>query len=345
MRIETECIAHFEGVEVNKFSLIADNNFQVDVLNFGGIITAIKTPDRDGQFDNVLLNYDDFSDYKVNVGYFGAFVGRHAGRIAAGKFNIDNKDYQVACNREGNNLHGGERGLDKRIWNVEILKDGLKLRYFSPHNEEGFPGNINFEISYRIKAINTLSIEYFARPDQKTLINPTNHASFNLSGGKILASSHFMQINADEYCMVNETGLFSGEIEGVEKTPFDFRIMKKIEADIDNDHPQLKMVNGGYDHPFVLNKKSDFDIKLSDSFSGRTLTIRTDEPAVVVYSGNFLTPGGKINEGNYARKHLGICLETQNIPNAINIDSITNKSLYTPDHPYLSKTEWIFGCK
>ena len=340
VKITKEKFAILDGNEILKYSLIAENNFRVDVLNFGGIISGVYAPDKYDKFDNVVLSYDEFTDCLENIGYFGAIVGRHAGRIANGKFSIDGHSFQLDCNRKGNNLHGGFHGIDKRIWYVEEINNGITLSYFSPHQEEKYPGNIQFSVSYRIITENTLSIEYSAVPDRKTLINLTNHTSFNLSGGIRPASSHRLQLNADAFGAVDETGLFSGDIIDVTATPFDFRKMKSIDTDLIS-HPQLQIVGGGFDHPFILN--SNFAAKLVDLVSGRSLSVTTTEPSIVVYSGNFLTPGGKINGGNYAYKHLGICLETQNLPNAVNIDGISNKSLYTPEQPYISKTEWVFG--
>jgi aldose 1-epimerase len=343
MQIKQTHITDFDNCEIIKYSLVADNGFQVDVLNYGGIITGVWTLDKNGNLDNVVLNYDNFSDYITNIGYFGAIVGRHAGRIGGGKFSIDGTEYQLECNRLGNSLHGGKRGLDKRVWDVVLLSDGIKLSYLSPHMQEMFPGNIQFEVAYRIASNNSLSIEYTAIPDRKTLINLTNHTSFNLSGGNRLASTHQLYLNAEQFCTVDETGLFKGVTCSVKDTPFDFCIPKIIDRDINQDHPQLKIVSGGYDHPFILSKNDNCAAKLVDLTSGRNLTVFTTESALVFYSGNFLTPGGAINHGHFATKHLGICLETQNIPNAINVKGITNQSLYTKEQPYSSKTTWVFG--
>lgn len=343
MQVLKKSIAKFEGVDVVKYSLIAANKFQVDILNYGGVICGILAPDKNGKLDNVVLAYDDFDDYLQNIGYFGAIVGRHAGRIGEGKFTIDGVEYHLDCNRNGNNLHGGNRGLDKRIWDVSVLDDGIKLSYTSPHLEEKYPGNIVFEITYQIDENNTLSITSKGIPDRKTLINLTNHTSFNLSGGERLASNHQLQLNSSKFCAADASGLFTGTIDDVSNTPFDFRQAKAINKDINNEHPQLGIVGGGYDHPFVLNKETDFAAQLVDLVSGRSLSVYTSEPVLVVYSGNFLSPGGKINQQYYAQKHLGICLEAQNIPNAINIQDLANKSLYTPDTPYTSYTKWIFA--
>ncbi|MCX8514387.1 MAG: galactose mutarotase [Burkholderiales bacterium] len=343
MKIIKKFVTNYANQDVYKYSLIADNKFQVDVLNYGAIICGVYTPDKNNTWENVILAYDDFNDYITNIGYFGAVVGRHAGRIGSGRFSIDGIEYQVATNRNGNNLHGGNIGLDKRIWQVSEITNGIQLKYLSPHLEEGFPGNIEFTVTYLIDEDNTLTITYDGMPDQKTLINLTNHTSFNLSGGKIAAAEHRLYLNANKFCAVDNTGLVTSEFVAVKNTPFDFTQAKKISTDIASDDSQLKIVGGGYDHPFILNKSQDPQIVLADDLSGRTVQITTTENAVVFYSGNFYTPGGKINHKYYASKHFGVCLETQNIPNAINLNNYADKSLFTATTPYHAETKWRFA--
>jgi aldose 1-epimerase len=344
MKITKQYIADFEDQKIIKYSLIANNKFQVDILNYGCIICGIFTSDKNGKLENVILAYDDFADYVTNIGYFGAVIGRHAGRIGGGQFTVDNVKYNVSTNREGNNLHGGNRGIDKRVWQVSELDNGILLCYNSPHLEEGFPGNIKFEVYYQIIKENTLSITYKAIPDRNTIINLTNHTSFNLSGCLVSAINHFLSINADKFCSVGASGLVTGEFVDVTNTPFDFRQSKKINSQIHEKFPQLEIVGGGYDHPFILNQQINKpNIVLYDENSGRQLNITTNQSAVIFYSGNFYMPGGKINHKYYASKHLGICLETQNIPNAINIKNLHQSVIYSPNKPYLSTTEWEFS--
>ena len=342
MQIKKSLVANFDGIDVYKYSIIANNNFTVDILNYGGIITGIWVPDKNQIFENVVLNYTNINDYIRNTPYLGAIIGRYAGRIGEGKFTIGGKIYQVAINNNGNNLHGGISGLDKKLFDVEILSDGIKLFCTSEANEEGFPGRVEFEISYRVTAEFELSIESRAIPSEKTLINLTNHTYFNLSSGKAKASAHQLMINSNKFCAVDSGCLFVGEILGVVNTPFDFRSLKPINRDIDNNHPQLKIVGGGYDHPFILNKNADIAAKLFDPNSRRCLEIRTSSEAIVFYSGNFLEGDKQVNGTYYPQKHFGVCLETQNIPNAINVSTEFNSSLYTKEKPFLSKTIWKF---
>ncbi len=343
MQVKKSLVANFHGADIYKYSLIADNEFQVDILNYGGIITGIWTPDKKGISENVVLNYDDINDYINNTPYLGAIIGRYAGRIGYGKFSIDGVDYQVSTNNSEHSLHGGYRGLDKQIFDVIVLPDGIKLSYISPALDEGFPGSIEFEISYRISDDYTLIIESTGTPSQTTLINLTNHSYFNLSGGNTLATLHQLMINSDKFCSVDSNCLFTGEVLDVSNTPFDFRKLKPIDRDINAMHQQLKTVGGGYDHPYVLNKNNHTAAKLFDPISGRSLEVRTTSPALVLYSGNFLVPDKQVNGQHYLEKHFGICLETQNIPNAINLSSKFNQSLYSKNLPFASQTVWKFS--
>ncbi len=345
MQIKKTMVANFLGLDVYKYSLIADNGFQVDILNYGGIITGIWTPDKNGIIENIVLSYDDINEYINNTPYFGAIVGRYAGRIDGGKFSIDGVDYQVATNNNGNSIHGGLCGLDKKFFDVEVISDGIKLSYISKELDEGFPGSIEFEISYRITGDYTLIIDSSGIPSQKTLINLTNHSYFNLSGGKTLAIYHQLMINSNKFCGVDNRCLFIGEVLEVDNTPFDFRKLKSIDRDINDIHQQLHIVGGGYDHPYILNEHTDIAAKLVDRISGRTLEVRTTSPALVLYSGNFLVPDKQVNGEYNLEKYFGICLETQNIPNAINVSSEFNQSLYSKDYPFSSKTVWKFGVK
>ena len=343
MQIKKSLVANFDGVDVYKYSLTTANGFSIEVLNYGAIITGIWAPDKNGLFDNVVLNYTNIHDYIKNPSYLGAVIGRYAGRIGGGEFTIDGENYQVATNNNGNSLHGGVCGLDKKFFDVEILSDGIKFLYASKENDESFPGSIEFEISYRITDIYTLSIECSGIPSTKTLINLTNHTYFNLSGCKTKATSHQLMINSDKFCAVDTSSLFVGEVIEVDNTPFDFREFKSIDKDISSNFTQLKIVGGGYDHPFILSKNSHISSKLYDPFSGRSLEVATTSEAMVFYTGNFLEQDKNVNGSYKLQKHLGLCLETQNIPNAINVKCEFNQSLYTNDNPFLSKTLWKFS--
>ncbi|MCE3269236.1 MAG: galactose mutarotase-like enzyme, partial [Burkholderiales bacterium] len=324
-----------------KYQLKANSGAQVDILNYGAIITGIWVPDCANDFDNVVLAYDNLDSYTSNPGYLGAVIGRHSGRIGAARFKLNNTIYDLAKNNGEHNLHGGNIGLDKRIWQIEQLDDGLKLTYFSPMLEEGFPANVRFEIYYRLHEPAIFSINYKAYPDAATIINLTNHSYFNLSGLYNLGIQQTLQIAANEYCEVGPDFLPTGSILPVEDTVFDFRKPKLIQLDI---HAKELDITHGFDHPFILSHSSRPDIVLFDAKTRRELNITTTEKSVVFYSGNFLANTNLVNIGKKCINHLGICLETQNIPNAINLPNCQS-SIYSPQNPYSSSTVWKFGVR
>lgn len=327
LQITHSIIAVHEQQNIIEYQLIATNGFQVNLLNYGGIIRAIYTPDKDGNLANVVSCHERFEP--ENDGYLGAITGRVAGRIADGKFHLDGKDYQLALNNGVNNLHAGPNGLDKKIWRVTEINDGVELNYFSPAGESGFPANVEFKVRYRISAEYRLSIEYFASCDAPTLLNLTNHSYFDLSAGTNTLDLE-LEIPAESFAEINASGCVSGTISAVENTPFDFRRAKPLGRDIYQAHPQLELAQQGYDHPFMLNPNAV--IKLVDPSSLRYLYLTTTENCCVVYSGNFRPI-----------KHSGLCLETQKIPNAINWPEYRQQVIFSPSKPYFSQTEWQFG--
>lgn len=327
LQIKHSVIATHEQQNIIEYQLIAANGFQVNLLNYGGIIRAIYTPDKNGTLANIVSSYEQFEP--TNLGHLGAITGRIAGRIAGGKFNLDGKDYQLALNNGVNNLHGGPNGLDKKIWNVNELSDGVELTYFSPAGECGFPANVEFKVRYRISAEYRLSIEYFASCDAPTVLNLTNHSYFDLSAG-VNPLGMELAVAAESFAEIDASGCVTGTISSVVDTPFDFRQAKPLGRDIYQDHPQLELAKQGYDHPFILNPNPQ--IKLVDPLSRRYLHVTTTENCCVVYSGNFRPI-----------KHSGLCLETQKMPNAINWPEYQQQVIFSPTKPYFSQTEWQFG--
>ena len=339
MRVEKKDFGQLEsGQQVTKYLLI-NNQLQVNVLNYGGIITEIYTPDKEGTEENIVLGFDNIEDYEEKSPYFGAIIGRHAGRIENAEFKLDGKKYNLAANEGSHNLHGGIVGLDKKIWQVKELDNGIELTYVSPHLEEGFPAEVEFTVKYLLKD-KRLIIEYRAEPDRETIINLTNHSYFNLSGAArrdILNQQ--LKLKAEKFISLDEDSIPTGELQTVQNTPFDFREFKRIGKEIETHYEQLNFT-GGYDHPFILEEKSE-GIILKEQKLGRKLTISTDQPAVVFYSGNYLKDEGILNSGVEARKNLGVCLETQDYPNAVNIDNFPTR-IYNKTTPYKTKTEYAF---
>jgi aldose 1-epimerase len=307
---------------VYKFKVKNENGVEFSCLNYGCIITEIMVPDRNGNIENVVLGYDTLDEYLTDSYFLGAVIGRVAGRIKSGSFELDGKPYSLTKNENGNHLHGGVNGFHRVVWDSEFLESeheaGVRFTYSSPDGEEGYPGNLCAAVTYILNNKNELIIRYDGSADQKTLLNMTNHTYFNLSGDlKRDIRRHTLKISSDRYLPLNEELLPSGELSAVQSTPFDLNIPQLIEKGISSKHPQMILAGGGYDHPFLLSSRQEQEIILADHQSGRTLTIETDEPGVVVYSGNQLKEEGEIY-GVPCRKYLGICLETQGLPDAIN---------------------------
>ena len=311
------------GEEVFEYTLKNANGIEMGVITYGGIIRTLLVPDRDGNFEDVVLGYDNLQGYLDETPYFGAIIGRYGNRIAKGKFSLDGEEYELATNNIGNHLHGGIVGFDKVVWQGEAIeKDdevALKMTYTSEDMEEGYPGNLEVTVTYNLNNDDELTFDYQAKSDKKTIVNLTNHAYYNLAGNKGDILDHELKINASTYLPVDET-LIPTEITVVEGTPFDFQEFKKVGEDIDVEDVQLKN-GGGYDHCWVLNESPDslnFAASLVDPSSGRRMDIYTEEPGIQFYSGNFLD--GKITGKDSVTYEFrtGLCLETQHFPDSPN---------------------------
>ena len=296
----------------NVYTLRNESGFEVSIMNYGGAITSLKTPDRNGHLADIVLGFETIDEYVSNPRYFGALIGRHANRIAGGKFSLNGIDYQLPQNNGANHLHGGFRGFDKRDWTVREDGNVLHLTYFSKDGEEGYPGNLSAFVDYTLLD-NELRVDYRATTDRDTIVNLTNHSYFNLRG-KDTILDHELTLNADHFTPVSEDLIPTGEIKSVAGTPMDFRKGKAIGSDITD-------VTGGYDHNFVLN---DWDgtlrsaARLYDEATGRVLEIMTTEPGMQFYSGNFLDGSFTGKNGFLYEKYTGLCLEPQHFPDAPN---------------------------
>jgi aldose 1-epimerase len=294
------------------YTLTNSHGFEVSVTNYGGAVTSLKTPDRDGNFGEIVLGFATLDEYVQCPRYFGALIGRHANRIARGRFSLDGVEYQLPRNNGANHLHGGFKGFDKRVWEVRESDQALHLTYFSKDGEEGYPGNLTAFVDYTLLD-NELRIDYRATTDRDTIVNLTNHSYFNLRGaGTIL--DHELTLNADHYTPVSEDLIPTGEIKAVEGTPMDFRKGKPIGS-------ELASVAGGYDHNFVLNNADGslrLGARLYEPVTGRVLEIFTTEPGMQFYSGNFLDGSLLGRNGVAYELHTGLCLEPQQFPDAPN---------------------------
>lgn len=333
-----------DGQEVLQYTLKNANGMEVKILNYGGTITDIITPDKQGEKGNVVLSYDSLSGYQQKgQPYFGALVGRYANRIANAKFKLDGKEYTLAPNNNGNTLHGGLKGFDKVVWAATPAGDSsLQLVYNSKDGEEGYPGNLQATVVYTLTPDNALQITYKATTDKPTPVNLTNHSYFNLSAGKdstILGDE--LSLKASRYTPVNDKLIPTGKLDPVKGTPMDFTTAKKIGADIGK-------VKGGYDHNFVLDKQEgalETVATLYDPTSGRYMEVATTQPGIQFYTGNFLD--GTLTNTRNGQKYVqnaALCLETQHFPDSPNQPSFPNVVL-KPGETFSQTTVYKFSVK
>ena len=334
-----------DGQAIEAFTLKNTNGIEVTAISYGGIITSIKTPDRNGALADVVLGFDSIDGYFSDHPYFGAIIGRYGNRIANGRFSIDKISYRLATNNGAHHLHGGVRGFDKHLWTPEIIgSNALRLSRVSPDGEEGYPGTLQVAVVYSLTNYNELIVEYQANTDLPTHVNLTQHTYFNLAGagnGDVLG--HELMIAADSYTPVDATLIPTGEIAAVDGTPFDFRKATAIGARVNAAHPQIKH-GGGYDHNFVLNRKGDalqLAARVVEPKSGRVLEVATSEPGMQLYTGNFLDGKIKGKGGLGYQRHGGFCLETQHYPDSPNQPDFPT-TVVRPGDTYSSRTVFKF---
>lgn len=334
MRIHKEGTGiQLDGFEVEKITAANDSGMELGILTVGCAIESILIPNKEGAIENIVLHYDDVQTYLENPDYFGSIVGRTAGRISEGKFTLDGETYELERNDQDYNLHGEKSGLHARNWKPELIEEenrvGVQFTLTSKDGEGGYPGNVDFKVSYVIDNDNTLHVCYEARTDKATVINMTNHSYFNLSGNlNKQVFDHKLRIDAQQFVPIQENGCPVGLLAGVDGTAFDFRTEKSVGQDIGANETQI-LRGGGFDHPFVLEKHNTPQIKLTHPATGRFIEVWTNQDAVVVYTANHLD-------------HKAICLETQNIPDHVNKRGFPFKAV-TPDAPYQAHTKFKFG--
>jgi len=332
-----------EGIEVEQYTLTNENGLKVKIITYGAMITSVETPDRDGKFANVTLFRDSLEDYLSGHPYFGCAVGRYANRIAKGKFTLDGVEYTLATNNDENHLHGGDKGFDKHVWKAESFEGedhvGVTFSLVSPDGDEGYPGELSATVTYILANDDTLKMKYTATSDKPTVVNLTNHAYWNLAGagsGDVL--DHELTLNADRFLPVDDGLIPLGSLDPVKDTPMDSTTPMTIGA-------RIEQVEGGYDHCYVLNKKEGEDLSLAakvvEPKSGRVMEIYTTQPAVQLYTGNFLD--GTITAGGVAyEKHYALCLETQHYPDSPNQESFPSTVL-RPGETYEQMTVHKFS--
>ncbi len=335
--------------EYNVIELISDTGMSIKAIDLGGIITEINTPDREGNIENVVLNYDNYDTYLDNPNYLGAIIGRNAGRIGGAKIVIDGIEHELEKNDGGNTLHGGFNGFNFRKFKFETFNNaecvGVKFSYLSEDGEGGFPGAVYINVIYTLNNENELKISYEGRSTKKTILNMTNHSYFNLSGNcKRKITNHSLYIKSDKITELDNDSIITGEMLEVNNSPFDFRIPKKIGKDVFNDDYQLKITKG-YDHYFNLNKHKDDEkvVELYDDESGRAMYIKTNCNGVVVYSCNYINEG-KLSIGRDIDIKDAVCLETQNIPIGKN-NLFIEDSIIDSNEIYSKETTYKFIVK
>lgn len=334
-----------DGTVVEQYTLSNATGVKVRIITYGGIITAVETPDRNGKLANITLYRDSLEDYLAGHPYFGCIVGRYANRIAKGRFVIDGVEYKLATNNGPNHLHGGIKGFDKYVWQASPIEgdgySGLVLKHESPDGDEGYPGKLSVTVTYTLNDQNELKIEYQATTDKPTHVNLTNHAYWNLAGagaGDILG--HVLMLNADRFLPVDDTLIPLGEPRSVKDTPMDFTMPQPIGSRIDQ-------VEGGYDHCYILRRSPEEKLALAarvvEPKSGRTMEIRTTKPAIQFYTGNFLDGSITAAGGNISyEKHYGFCLETEYYPDSPNRPEYPS-TLLKPGETYHHITIHKFG--
>jgi aldose 1-epimerase len=336
---------------VDLYTLKNDKGMVVKITNYGGIITSLTAPDRDGKYSDVVLGFDNLEQYLKGHPFFGALAGRYANRIAKGRFTLDGKEYTLAVNNGENSLHGGLKGFDKKVWAAKEIQSkdgvGLQLTYLSKDGEEGYPGNLTATVTYTLTNKNELKIDYLATTDQATVLNLTNHTYFNLSNDindDIL--NHQLMINADQFTPTDKGSIPTGEIRSVKGTPMDFTKPTAIGARINEQYEQLISGNG-YDHNYVLNGKGgklDLAARAYEPKSGRVLEVYTTEPGVQFYTGNFLNGSLTGKGGKVYHKRTGFCLETQHFPDSPNKPNFPTTVL-RPGQKFTSTTVFKFSAK
>lgn len=338
-----------DGKQVDVFTLRNANGLELRAITYGGIITAFRTPDRDGRFDDIVLGFENLEGYLRSSPYFGALVGRYANRIQRAQFSLDGTTHRLAANNGPNHLHGGLKGFDKVVWDATPIRTdsgvGVDLRYTSADGEEGYPGTLRMHVSYTLNDRDELVVVYNGTTDRATPVNLSQHSYWNLAGStgrEVLG--HELMINADSLTPVDSTLIPTGEITPVEGTPFDFRRLTAIGARIGQSNVQLKF-GRGYDHNFVLKRNRPNELvhaaRVVEPTTGRSLDIHTTEPGMQFYSGNFLD-GSLTGKGVVYRHRTGLALETQHYPDSPNKPQFPSVIL-RPGATYHSRTVFKVG--
>ena len=340
-----------DGKAINLYTLQNENGMVVQLTNYGARIVAVWVPDKDGNFQDVVMGFETGQEYLDATDlYNGPVVGRYGNRIAKGQFTLDSVDYQLTLNEGQNQLHGGPQGFYRQVWDAKMVKDAngndaVEMSYFSKDGEEGYPGNLTISVTYSLTPNNELVLNYKATTDAPTILNPTSHSYFNLHGtNEYSTNSHIMYINADAFTPTDKELIPTGEIVPVEGTPLDFRTPTAIGERINDDFEALTF-GGGYDHNWVLNQPEAGGVNLAaevyEPRTGIVMKVLTDQPGMQFYSGNGMKGTVKGKRGNVNNYRSGIALETQNFPDAINHENFPSPIL-RPGETYTQTCIYAF---
>lgn len=320
-----------DGEKATLYVIINKKGMEVSFTDYGANIVNILVPDKNGVKKDVVLGYDSVTGYEDNAPGYGSFIGRNANRIANAEVTINGTVYQLEKNDGINNLHSGNKSYNKYMYETEIFEEEdvtcIEFSRFSPHMEQGFPGNLDITVTYTLTEDNELVIEYFAVSDAETIVNFTNHSYFNLAGhnsGSVLEQK--VRIFSDQFSNTDSLLIPDGKLIDVTGTPFDFREMKAIGKDIACDYEPLKL-GGGYDHNYILNTSREEAGKVAELYdekSGRFMEVFTDLPGIQLYSANFIAGNEAGKEGYIYQKRDGICFESQFYPNSCNMENVPN---------------------
>jgi aldose 1-epimerase len=337
-----------DGREVRQYTLTNRAGAVVQIIDYGATVTSLRVPDRNGKIEDVVLGYDSVQGYVDGTSYFGAIAGRYGNRIGKGRFQLDGKEYQLTVNDGENHLHGGKIGFNKVLWEAQPVGDNaLMLKYVSKDGEEGFPGTVTLKVTYTWTDKNELRIDYEGTTDKPTILNPTHHSYFNLSGSftqTILG--HQLLIEADGITPVDKTLIPTGVILNVAHTPFDFRSAAVVGARIGESNEQMGF-GRGYDHNWVLRNYDGKVRKAAELYepgSGRLMTVSTDQPGLQFYTGNFLDGTAKGKGGVAYQYRTGLCLEAQAFPDTPNKPQFPSVTL-RPDKVYRQTTMYQFSTR
>jgi aldose 1-epimerase len=339
-----------DGREVYQYTLTNKSSTTLKVINYGAIVTSLNTSDRNGKYEDIILGYDSLKEYINDKCYFGAIVGRYGNRIGKGKFKLDGKEYQVTINDGENHLHGGKIGFNKVLWDARTMQDSagssVEFTYVSANGEEGYPGKVTLSVIYTLTDKNELRIEYKGTTDKTTILNPTHHSYFNLSGSfNNTILDHVLMIDANAITPIDKGLIPTGKLLDVSKTPFDFRTPVTVGAHINDNFEQINF-GGGYDHNWVLRNydgKVRTVAEVYETKSGRLMTVDTDQPGIQFYSGNFLDGTGK-GKGVSYQFRTGLCLEAQCFPDSPNKPEFPSVTL-KPGKVYHQTTIYQFSTK